>query len=188
MAMIYLLDGNQEVIKIVRSSAVISAVQTQELPEDNSLLRDYLSVRLKNDERLFNAQYMAIKSYGGNRNAFDLYRIASELVPDNATEFMGVQVAPYELEGVVIEDLRPQNRPLNQTMSQVLEGSDWRLGYISDNLPNVTTNFYYMSVKDALKKIQELLNVEMLFKVEISGNKITDKWVEVYHQLGNRTM
>src|SRR5699024_7235521 len=54
--------------------------------------------------------------------------------------------------------------------------------------PNVTTNFYYKSVKDALKKIQELLNVEMLFKVEISGNKITDKWVEVYHQLGNRTM
>src|SRR5699024_5144771 len=41
---------------------------------------------------------------------------------------------------------------------------------------------------DALKKIQELLNVEMLFKVEISGNEITDKWVEVYHQLGNRTM
>lgn len=186
--MIYFLDGNQEVIKIVRSSAVISAIQTQELPEDNSLLRDYLSVRLKNDERLFNAQYMAIKSYGGNRNAFDLYRIASELVPDNATEFMGVQVAPYELEGVVIEDLRPQNRPLNQTMNQVLEGSDWRLGYISDNLSNVTTNFYYMSVKDALKKIQELTNVEMLFKVEISGNKITDKWVEVYHQLGNRTM
>ncbi|HZK22880.1 MAG TPA: hypothetical protein VFC62_02120, partial [Atopostipes sp.] len=65
--MIYFLDGNQEVIKIVRNSAVISAIQTQELPEDNSLLRDYLSVRLKNDERLFNAQYMAIKSYGGNR-------------------------------------------------------------------------------------------------------------------------
>src|SRR5699024_223851 len=148
----------------------------------------YLSVRLKNDERLFNAQYMAIKSYGGNRNAFDLYRITSEMVPDNATEFVGVQVAPYELEGVVIEDLRPQDRPLNQTMSQVLEGSDWRLGYVSDNLPNVTTNFYYTSVKDALKKIQELLNVEMLFKVEISGNKITDKWVEVYRELGNRTL
>ena len=59
--MIYFLDGNQEVIKIVRNSAILSAVQTQELPEDNSLLRDYLSVRLKNDERLFNAQYMAVK-------------------------------------------------------------------------------------------------------------------------------
>lgn len=186
--MIYFLDGNQEVIKIVRSSAVISAIQTQELPEDNSLLRDYLSVRLKNDERLFNAQYMAIKSYGGNRNAFDLYRIASEIVPDNATEFMGVQVAPYELEGVVIEDLRPTNRPLNQTMNQVLTDSDWRLGYVADNLPAITTTFYYVSAKDALKSIQELASVEMIFKVEISGNKITDKWVEVYHQLGNRTM
>lgn len=186
--MIYFLDGNQEVIKIVRSSAVISAIQTQELPEDNSLLRDYLNVRLKNDERLFNAQYMAIKSYGGNRNAFDLYRIASEIVPDNATEFMGVQVAPYELEGVVIEDLRPTNRPLNQTMNQVLTDSDWRLGYVADNLPAITTTFYYVSAKDALKSIQELASVEMIFKVEISGNKITDKWVEVYHQLGNRTM
>ena len=186
--MIYFLDGNQEVIKIVRSSAVISDIQTQELPENNSLMIDRLSVQLKNDERLFNAQYMAVKSYDDNRNAFDLYRIASEIVPDNATEFVGVQVAPYELEGVVIEDIRPQGWTIERTTNQILKDSDWRLGYVDDNLPTVTTNFYYLSAKDSLKKLQELTGVEFTFKVEMSGNKITDKWVEVYHQLGDRTM
>lgn len=186
--MIYFLDGNQEVIKIVRSSAVISDIQTQELPEDNSLLKDYLSVRLKNDERLFDAQYMAIKSYDGNRNSFDMYRIVNELVPDNATEFEGVQVAPYELEGVVVEDIRPQGWTIERTTNQILKDSDWRLGYVDDNLPTVTTNFYYLSAKDSLKKLQELTGVEFTFKVEISGNKITDKWVEVYRELGNRTL
>src|SRR5699024_8428249 len=185
---VYFLDNNQQLIKIVPDNGAISILQTQELPEDNSLLKDVLSVHLKNDERLFDAQYMAIKSYDGNRNSFDMYRIVNELVPDNATEFEGVQVAPYEFEGVVVEDLRPQGWTIERTVNQVLKNSDWRLGYTDDDLPKVSTNFYYLSVKDSLKKLQELTGVEFTFKVEISGNKITDKWVEVYRELGNRTL
>ena len=182
------MDNDQQLIKIVPDNGAISILQTQELPEDGSLLKDMLSVHLKNDERLFDAQYMAIKSYDGNRNSFDMYRIVDELVPDNATEFEGVQVAPYELEGVVVEDLRPQGWTIERTTNQILKDSDWRLGYVDDNLPTVTTNFYYLSAKDSLKKLQELTGVEFTFKVEISGNKITDKWVEVYRELGNRTL
>ena len=182
------MDNDQQLIKIVPDNGAISILQTQELPEDSNLLKDLLSVHLKNDERLFDAQYMAIKSYDGNRNSFDMYRIVNELVPDNATEFEGVQVAPYELEGVVVEDLRPQGWTIERTTNQILKDSDWRLGYVDDNLPTVTTNFYYLSAKDSLKKLQELTGVEFTFKVEISGNKITDKWVEVYKELGNRTL
>lgn len=182
------MDNEQQLIKIVPDNGAISILQTQELPEDSNLLKDVLSVHLKNDERLFDAQYMAIKSYDGNRNSFDMYRIVNELVPDNATEFEGVQVAPYELEGVVVEDIRPQGWTIERTTNQILKDSDWRLGYVDDNLPTVTTNFYYLSAKDSLKKLQELTGVEFTFKVEISGNKITDKWVEVYRELGNRTL
>src|SRR5699024_2505863 len=114
--------------------------------------------------------------------------IVNELVPDNATEFEGVQVARYELEGVVVEDLRPQGWTIERTTNQILKDSDWRLEYVDDNLPTVTTNFSYVCANDSFKKLQKLIRLEFTFKVEISGNKITDKWVEVYRELGNRTL
>ena len=88
---VYFLDNDQKVIKIVPDDGAISILQTQELSEGDGLLKDTLYVRLKNDQRLFDAQYMAVKSYGDNRNAFDLYRIVNEIVPDTTTEFEGVQ-------------------------------------------------------------------------------------------------
>src|SRR5699024_1779952 len=65
--------------------------------------------------------------------------------------------------------------------------TDWRVGYIDDSLSNVTTAFYYVSAKEALKELQSLVGCEFVFKVEISGQKITDKWIEVYKEMGNRT-
>lgn len=43
-------------------------------------------------------------------------------------------------------------------------------------------------MKDALAKVQSVTGVEMIFKVEISGNQVTDKWVEIYERLGDKTL
>ena len=41
-------------------SATFEAIQTQEL-DDDSLLKDTLSVTVKGDEKLLDAEYMAVK-------------------------------------------------------------------------------------------------------------------------------
>lgn len=167
-------------------SATFEAIQTQELDED-SLLKDTLSVKVKGDERLLNAEYMAVKSYTGNDQTFDMYRIVTDTTPDKTMSFTGMSLAPYELNGHILQDLRPVNHTLEYTLGRVLNGTDWRLGHIDSNLKNVTTTFYYVSVKEALKELQTLIGCEFVFKVEISSQKITDKWVEVYREMGNRT-
>lgn len=167
-------------------SATFEAIQTQELDED-SLLKDTLSVKVKGDERLLNAEYMAVKSYTGNDQTFDMYRIVTDTTPDKTMSFTGMSLAPYELNGHIIQDLRPANHTLEYTLRRVLNGTDWRLGHIDSNLKNVTATFYYVSVKEALKELQTLIGCEFVFKVEISGQKIIDKWVEVYREMGNRT-
>lgn len=167
-------------------SATFKAIQTQEL-DDDSLLKDTLSVIIKGDEKLLDAEYTAVKSYTGNAQALDMYRIVSDTTPDKSMSFTGMSLAPYELNGYIIQDLRPVNHSLEYTLNRVLTGTDWRLGYMDDDLPNITTTFYYVSVKEALKELQSLVGCEFVFKVEISGQKITDKWIEVYSEMGNRT-
>lgn len=167
-------------------SATFEAIQTQEL-DDDSLLKDTLSVTVKGDEKLLNAEYMAVKSYKGNAQTFDMYRIVTDTTPDKSMSFTGMSLAPYELNGHIIQDLRPANHSLSYTLNRILADTDWQLGYIDDGLPNVTTNFYYVSAKEALKELQSLVGCEFVFKVEISGQKITDKWIEVYKEMGNRT-
>ena len=167
-------------------SATFEAIQTQEL-DDDSLLKDTLSVTVKGDEKLLDAEYMAVKSYTGNAQTFDMYRIVTDTTPDKSMSFTGMSLAPYELNGHIIQDLRPTNQTISYTLNRVLDGTDWHVGYIDDGLPNVTTNFYYVSAKEALKELQSLVGCEFVFKVEISGQKITDKWIEVYKEMGNRT-
>ena len=183
---IYFFDKNQTLIKIVPESATFEAIQTQEL-DDDSLLKDTLSVTVKGDEKLLDAEYMAVKSYTGNAQTFDMYRIVTDTTPDKSMSFTGMSLAPYELNGHILQDLRPTNQTISYTLNRVLDGTDWQLGYIDDGLPNVTTNFYYVSAKEALKELQSLVGCEFVFKVEISGQKITDKWIEVYKEMGNRT-
>ena len=183
---IYFFDKNQTLIKIVPESATFEAIQTQEL-DDDSLLKDILSVTTKGDEKLLDAEYMAVKSYTGNAQTFDMYRIITDTTPNKTMSFTGMSLAPYELNGYIIQDLRPTNHTLEYTLNRILNGTDWRLGYIDSNLSNVTTTFYYVSAKEALKELQSLVGCEFVFKVEISGQKITDKWIEVYKEMGNRT-
>ena len=183
---IYFFDKNQTLIKIVPESATFEAIQTQELDGD-SLLKDTLSVTVKSDEKLLGAEYMAVKSYKGNAQTFDMYRIVTDTTPDKSMSFTGMSLAPYELKGHIIQDLRPTNQTISYTLNRVLDGTDWHVGYIEEGLSNVTTNFYYVSAKEALKELQSLVGCEFVFKVEISGQKITDKWIEVYKEMGNRT-
>ena len=183
---IYFFDKNQTLIKIAPDSATFEAVQTQEL-DDDSLLKDTLSVTVKGDEKLLDAEYMAVKSYTGNAQTFDMYRIVTDSTPDKTMTFTGMSLAPYELNGHILKDLRPSNQSVEYTLNRILDGTDWRLGYIDDGLPNVTTTFYYVSAKEALKELQSLAGCEFVFKVEISGQKITDKWIEIYKEMGNRT-
>ena len=88
-------------MKIVPDSATIEAYQKQEL-DDDSLLKDVLDVKVFGDEQLLESEYMAVKSYEGNDQAFDMYRIVTDTTPDKTMSFTGMSLAPYELIGYII--------------------------------------------------------------------------------------
>ena len=183
--MIYFMDDEQRVIKGIALSETITAIQEMEIKDDSSLLQDVMSVSIKNDLELNEPSFFAVRSDSTVKQSFDMYEIKTKKV-DEYTTYTGIQLAVSELGGYVVEDIRPQNRSVEYVANQLLNGTDWEVRHVDEGLPNISTNFYYMSVKDALKWLQSF-GCEMVFRVEISGNKISAKTVDIYRQMGSRT-
>lgn len=180
---VYFFDNRQQLLRVVTHRYITQLIQKKEITADKSeLMLDTLTVSTIFDKRIENAAYMAVKE---SDKSFSMYSITSIDDPDNRLNFVGISFAVKELEGYIIKDLRPQNRPVSVVAEQILASteSEWRLGYTKPNLPVITDTFYYISVKDALKQLQTH-GCEILFKCKIQDRRITDKWIEIYDKIG----
>lgn len=180
---IYFLNDEQELLKVCGESKIIESVQSKEITADKSeLMNDTLSVSVLDDKKIRDAAFMAVRE---NDDSFSMYKITADSDPRGRLSFTGVNFAVDELQSFIVLDMRPNNRSIKQVAEQILgyTNAEWRVGYVDPTLPAISGTFYYLSVKDALKQLQTF-GCEIVFKCKIDGNKITDKWIEIYKQIG----
>lgn len=180
---IYFLDDKQALIKVVHEDKIIECIQTKEITADKSeLMNDTLSVSVLDDDKIRDAYFMAVRE---EDKSFSMYKITADSDPRGRLSFTGVNYAVDELHSFIVLDMRPSNRSIKQVAEQILgyTNAEWRVGYVDPTLPAISGTFYYLSVKDALKQLQTF-GCEIVFKCKIDGNKITDKWIEIYKQIG----
>ncbi|WP_429960453.1 phage tail spike protein [Enterococcus sp. AZ012] len=180
---IYFLNDEQELLKVCGESKIIESIQSKEITADKSeLMNDTLSVSVLDDKKIRDAAFMAVRE---NDDSFSMYKITADSDPRGRLSFTGVNFAVDELHSFIVLDMRPSNRSIKQVAEQILgyTNSEWRVGYVDPTLPAISGTFYYLSVKDALKQLQTF-GCEIVFKCKIDGNKITDKWIEIYKQIG----
>ncbi|WP_270293512.1 phage tail spike protein, partial [Enterococcus casseliflavus] len=180
---IYFLNDEQELLKVCGESKIIESIQSKEITADKSeLMNDTLSVSVLDDKKIRDAAFMAVRE---NDNSFSMYKITADSDPRGRLSFTGVNFAVDELHSFIVLDMRPSNRSIKQVAEQILgyTNAEWRVGYVDPTLPAISGTFYYLSVKDALKQLQTF-GCEIVFKCKIDGNKITDKWIEIYKQIG----
>lgn len=186
MSNILLLDKMQQVIKSYDSDEFIECVQTKEITTNASeLMNDTLSVSLPFDETIKDASYIAVNDT--KEQEFSLYRILTAKDEDNLLSFEAINFAVDELDNFIIKDIRPKNRSFSYVINQLLSdsGCDWVLG-VCEPIKTVSSTFYYTSMREALKALQEL-GAEFTFSIEITGNKITKKIIHCYNQIGKIT-
>ena len=186
MSNILFLDKMQQVIKSYDSNEFIECVQTKEITTNASeLMNDTLSVSLPFDETIKDASYIAVNDT--KEQEFSLYRILTAKDEDNLLSFEAINFAVDELDNFIIKDVRPKNRSFSYVINQLLSdsGCDWVLG-ICEPIKTVSSTFYYTSMREALKALQEL-GAEFTFSIEITGNKITKKIINCYNQIGKIT-
>ncbi|MDT2891599.1 phage tail spike protein [Lactococcus lactis] len=176
----------QQVIKSYDSNEFIECVQTKEITTNASeLMNDTLSTSLPFEETIKDASYIAVNDT--KEQEFSLYRILTVKDEDNLLSFEAVNFAVDELDNFIIKDIRPKNRSFSYVINQLLSdsGCDWVLG-VCEPIKTVSSTFYYTSMREALKALQEL-GSEFTFSIEITGNKITKKIINCYNQIGKIT-
>ncbi|MBO0456280.1 phage tail protein [Enterococcus hulanensis] len=180
---VYFFDDNQKLIKVIGEENLISDIQEMEItPNKEELINDKLSISTEFDEEIKDAVYMAVRE---SESSFSMYKIIGTADPGSLLMFTGINFGPDELEGYIINDIRPANEFFQKTIQRVMDYTlgEWRVGYLDSTLPKVSMNFYYCSVREALKMLQAL-GCEILFKCNLTGEGITDKWIEVHRQIG----
>lgn len=181
--MIYLFDNEERLLKVVRRNAIKSALQKYALTTEN-YVSDRLTVETKalNDDEFEKVEYMAIQSME-NTHLFHYFYIAQKSTKGEISTFTGVQSGIEELRKTPVFDKRPKNTPAKPVINELLQGTNWQARFIADTT-NHSTNFYYTSVFDALKKICKVWGLEMQFFVEMNSNGIGARYIDFKKKIG----
>ncbi len=181
--MIYLFDKDEKLIKIVRKPAIKTALQKFSLTTEN-YISDRLTVEMKalNDDELAKLEYMAIQSID-DTHKFHYFYIAQGNTKRDITTLIGVQSGIEELRKTVVYDKRPTDQRARPVIEWLLTGTNWTPRFIAEtNLKS--TNFYYISTFDALKKVCKVWGLEMQFFVEMNGNQIGARYIDFKRKIG----
>ncbi|HEM3648176.1 TPA: phage tail protein [Streptococcus suis] len=180
--MIYLFDKDEKLIKIIRKSAVKTALQKYALTTER-YVSDRLTVELKglNADELGQVEYMAIQTME-DAHTFHYFYVAQKF-SDELTTLIGVQSGIEELRKSPVYDKRPQNALARDVITDLLAGTNWQARFVGETTPH-STNFYYTSIFDALKKVCEVWDLEMQFFVEMNGNRIGARYIDFKQRIG----
>lgn len=183
--MIYLFNKDEKLIKIVKKEAIKTALQKFALTTEK-YVSDRLTVEMKElSKKEFDAvEYMAIQSIE-DAHTFHYFYIAQKS-SENLTTLIGVQSGIEELRKSVVLDKRPHNTFARPIINELLAGTNWQARFVSETSQR-STNFYYISTFEALKKVCQVWNLEMQFFVEVNGNKIGARYIDFKQKIGEAT-
>lgn len=177
----YLLDKQQNIIKAL-DNTIVEASMIEEINAANKLTFSVMT----NSRIDISVHYVCIPAPKGEE--FLLFKLISETVKNDRVEYTAVESAYDELKSYAyIKDARPQDRTAGEMLTQILQGTRWSLGYIADTA-RASTNFYYITVLEAIQKVVDLFNVELTFTVNIDKktNVISSRRINLYTQQGRR--
>lgn len=95
------------------------------------------------------------------------------------------EASQVELDGVIIPSLSFDRKNVTDVLPTILQGTRWQLGTTVQNTADVhDLTISNKSVLACLQSLRDTWGVELNFYVQISGNKITGRYVEAYVQKG----
>lgn len=185
-ATLLLLNDNEEVFKRIPPQKMTELYETQELRaafqiQGTILAQDFM----KDFEK---AQYVAVSIIDSQE--YHVFALNSwKLSNDHKITFSGIDEPHYELDADgFIQDRRFVMNDFSKVIQPIFEGSRWTIRSIpQDQIPVGTINFYFESRLAALKEVLEQFDVDVAFSYEISGNKITNRYVDFYTEQGRDT-
>lgn len=179
----FLFNRKQKVKRWLVDRDFIEAKMTEQI---NAAAKLVFSVPLK--KRLPTSYFFAaIPQPRGS--GYLLFKIVTEQVQSDRVQYTCVEAAYDELKSYhYIKDDRPQNRSAADMLRMALDGTRWEIGTTYD-AGTGSTNFYYISSLEAIQKIANLFQLEVVFSIVLDprSHQITRRLVNLYAQQGQRT-
>ncbi|WP_018659915.1 phage tail spike protein [Allofustis seminis] len=184
--MILLFDKHEKLMRRVSQKAVRKADHKQTIT-DEGYLSNQLYVEILNieDDVLKEVEYLAIPVKNAAYKYF-FFWLKDYTTEKNITILQGVDSGIEELRKTPVYDVRPWNSDLRTAARQLVQGTNWTIGYVPE-VGKRSTNAYYTDVFTALKKYASVWNVEFQLIVEITNQGIGNRYIEFKKALGKNS-
>lgn len=183
--MMILFNHKEQVIRYVRNEVTRVLEHKQALTDERYVSDNlYAEVEALDDEVLAQLEYVAIPVENMNYQ-YHYFWVQKHETRGNITSIQGVQSGIEALRKTPVRDFRPHEREARYAIDHVLDGTNWRAGYVADT-GRRSTNVYFVSVFDALKKFCSVWQLEMQFFVEVTNGRIGARYIDFKHRLGKR--
>ena len=173
--MFLLFDRNEKYISTLKD--ILEARHTEEINGEDTL--DLTTL----DQSVSKGHKIAYKANTGEWKEFDVKEIAETHTLDGIERAIFCESSFYETFGDYIEDKRPTNTSAENALSNALEVTRWQVGIV-DDLGLSSTNFYRTSAKEAIQEIAKVWKGEIQTRVEVIGNKIANRYVDLFYKRG----
>ena len=183
--MMILFNHKEQVIRYVRNDVTRVLEHKQALTDERYVSDNlYAEIEALDDDVLAQLEYVAIPVDNMNYQ-YHYFWVQKHETRGNITSIQGVQSGIEALRKTPVRDFRPHEREAKYAIDHVLDGTNWRAGYVADT-GRRSTNVYFVSVFDALKKFCSVWQLEMQFFVEVTNGRIGARYIDFKHRLGKR--
>lgn len=183
--MMILFNHKEQVIRYVRNDVTRVLEHKQALTDERYVSDNlYAEIEALDDDVLAQLEYVAIPVEGMDYQ-YHYFWVQKHETRGNITSIQGVQSGIEALRKTPVRDFRPHEREARYAIDHVLDGTNWRAGYVADT-GRRSTNVYFVSVFDALKKFCSVWQLEMQFFVEVTNGRIGARYIDFKHRLGKR--
>lgn len=179
----FLFNRKQKVKRWLVDRNFIEAKMTEQINAASKLV---FSVPLK--QRLPSSYFFAAIPQPRGSD-YLLFKIINEQVQSDRVQYTCIEAAYDELKSYhYIKDDRPQNRSAADMLKMALDGTRWEIGTTYD-AGTASTNFYYISSLEAIQKIANIFQLEVVFSIVLDprSHQITRRLVNLLSQQGQRT-
>lgn len=187
--MLYILDRNEQVVGLLQSNSdrnkniYYDDVLTEMLSSGADTFTFTSIPDRETSEKLTVGNYIAFKK----SNKFKLLQIieVNESKEDVLTKEIYCEGAGLELINTVYSGSKMDSVNIKRFLINILQDTNWNVGYVDSNLTKTLS--LDIEEKEVYSIIQEYLydfEAEIDFRVEIKGNRIVGRYIDVYSKRG----
>ncbi|MEH7116914.1 phage tail protein [Neobacillus vireti] len=184
---LFVFDGQTEQLLTVLSNEDNSMSPFWEAPVEEKLNGDFIfEFKAPMNNSLVEGNLVAFKDQDGEFQLFQIYKANKYHIDNQLNVHVWCEHSFYELVDDIVEDLRVVDGAAQEALTKALSNSRWKVGEVAD-LGLGTVNFYYSSASQNLQDIVKTFGGELRYRVTISGNQITGRFVDLLARRGSDT-